>query len=89
MDEATTTSCSKESPEKPSQTIVTLIADLKGTSPTDLTPPLYSAVDPEALDSLFHSSATNDTVTPGHVCFQYCGYEIRVESSDEITITNL
>lgn len=88
MEAATTASYGPQSQEKPSQTIVKLIADLEGTPPTELSPPLYSAIDPEALDSLFHPPTTTESQTRGHVCFSYLGYEIRVEETGEIEITD-
>lgn len=89
MQDPITTSSDEQSHEAPSQAIVTLIADLEGTAPTELQPPLYSVVDPEALDSLFDSSATDESRTPSYTCFRYRGYEIRVEAGGDITITNL
>lgn len=71
--------------EKPSRSIVELIADLEGVDLVELSPPLYSVIDPEALDSLFHSSG--DDVT-GHVDFEYHGYQVRVRSDGEVEIAS-
>jgi len=87
MKAQTTTPSARKSTEKPSQKIVELIADLEGVQPTELTPPLYSVIDPDALDSLFHSSA-DDSGSEGHICFRYRGYLIRVQSNGDIEITN-
>lgn len=68
--------------------IIDLISDLEGVDPVELSPPLYSVIDPKALDTLFRS-ASGDTPHPsGHIQFEYCGYEIRVQSDGEITILN-
>jgi hypothetical protein len=81
-------SATVDAAERPSQVIIDLIADLEGVDPVDLSPPLYSVVDPDALDALFHSSNDNSAQTPGHVYFEYCGYEIRVQSDNEVAILN-
>jgi len=44
-------------------------------------PPLYDAIDPEALASLLESG------TDVTVCFEYCGYRVVVESEPlEVTV---
>ena len=88
MDALTTTPPASTSTEKPSHEIVELIADLEGVQPTELTPPLYSVIDPDALNSLFHSSSADDSRSVGHIRFRYRGYLVRVESSGDIEITN-
>lgn len=89
MEAATQAAFGQQSSEKLSQTIVKLIADLEGTSPAELSPPLYSAIDPEALDSLFHLPTTTESQTQGHVHFTYCEYKIHVEETGEIEITHV
>jgi hypothetical protein len=42
-----------------SETVVTAVAEYKRTDEVDLNPPLYEAVDPEALDTLFRESRGN------------------------------
>lgn len=78
----------KETAENPSTLIIDLIADLQGVDPVELTPPLYSVIDPDALDALFHSSTGDASQTSGHVDFEYCGYEIRIQSDGEVAILN-
>lgn len=74
--------------DQPSETIVRMIADREGISPTDLSPPLYSAIDPEALDSLFDGRTSQEPQPAGSICFRYCGYEIAVERDGDITIAD-
>lgn len=74
--------------EKPSTLIIELIADLEGVDPAELSPPLYSVIDPDALDALFGSSTDDEPQTAGHVDFEYCGYEIRIQSDGEVAILN-
>ena len=62
--------------------IVEKVAEYEGTSPEDLQLPLHSAIDTDALDSLFQGS---DREHPS-VEFTYSGYTIRVDGPDEIAI---
>jgi len=77
-----------EPAEDPSMMIIDLISDLEGVDPVELSPPLYSVIDPEALDALFHSASDDTPQTSGHVQFVYRGYEIRVQNDGEIAILN-
>lgn len=88
MQDTIVTASSSPQTEQPSETIVRLIADHEGVSPVDISPPLYSAVDPDALDSLFGGRASKDSEPAGSICFYYCGYEIEVESDGEISIAD-
>jgi hypothetical protein len=58
---------------------VDLVADAAGVDAVDLDP-LYSSVDPDALDSL---------LGPGvHVAFRYAGFEVTVHGdSRRVTVT--
>lgn len=73
---------------EPSETVIELVADLENVNPVELSPPLYSTVDPDALDSLFPASPSGSPQTAGQVRFQYCGYEIHVRNDGEITVLN-
>lgn len=86
--EAQTPSAEVDATENLSETIVHLIADLEGVDPVELTPPLYSVVDPDALESLFDTPASDTSQPSGYASFHYCGYKIRVDSDGEITILN-
>ncbi|MFA9418170.1 HalOD1 output domain-containing protein [Natrinema sp. HArc-T2] len=77
-----------EPDEDLSMMIIELISDLEGVDPVELSPPLYSVINPEALDALFHSASSDAPQTSGHVQFVYCGYEIRVQSDGEIAVLN-
>lgn len=48
--------------------------------------PLYTAIDPDALDSLF---ASGTDTTNGQVEFQYHGYRVTVESGGCISLTKV
>lgn len=68
-----------ESPSSLSEEILDTLAEETDTGHREL-PPLYDAVDPEALDRLF-ANRENGTVT-----FSFCGYEVTVNQAGEIVI---
>lgn len=63
-----------------SEQIIDHIATLENTDPLEL-PPLFDAVDPDALEALFADHRI------GTVEFPYAGYTVTVEVGDESTIT--
>ncbi|ELY58956.1 HalOD1 output domain-containing protein [Natronolimnohabitans innermongolicus] len=65
--------------------VVERVADLEGTDPLSL-PPLYDAIDPEALDSISQSTA-GGTQTGAAVRFTYCGYDVRVGDDGAIDVS--
>ncbi|THE65666.1 hypothetical protein D8Y22_05650 [Salinadaptatus halalkaliphilus] len=64
-----------------SQTVVEAVAEAEGVRPVELTPPLYDAIDPEALDRLF-----DDSLTVGKVIFNYNDCEISVFSDGYVAV---
>jgi len=48
----------QESDESVSETVIRAVADARNEHPLEMEPRLYDAVDPEALDALFVSTAT-------------------------------
>jgi hypothetical protein len=62
----------------PSEIIVNRIADVNDCDPTEI-PPLYEAIDPDALDSLFlHSSPA--------VQFEYAGHQVTITPNEVILV---
>lgn len=59
------------------------MADAKGVEPTDL-PPLYHAIDPDALDRLF---APGGPRMRGEVSFEMAGCEVVVDGDGQVTAT--
>lgn len=57
------------------EAVVSIVAQEQGRDPLEL-PPLYRAVDPEALDELCAGGGESDV----HVSFSYCDYRVLVES---------
>ncbi|WP_247730693.1 HalOD1 output domain-containing protein [Halovivax limisalsi] len=61
--------------------IVSRVADEAGVEPTDL-PPLYDAIDPEALSRLAESASGPLTVR-----FEFAGYEIRIDEAGDVELS--
>lgn len=66
----------------PSHEIVDAVSSAEGVGPTDL-PPLFEAIDPEALDALFRSDADVE------VTFDYQGYEVTVRDGANVVVRRL
>lgn len=64
-----------------SQAVIDAIAAVEGTRPTELAPPLYDVVDPEALDKVFDGKASL-----GKVVFNYNSYEVRVDADGHVAV---
>lgn len=90
MNQATTT---LESPSighetrNVSEAVVDAVADAKGVSTLDVHPPLYEAIDPDALDELVASMSYLGSESAGHVAFSYSGYEVVVSAGGEVSVT--
>lgn len=65
--------------ESLSRTVIEAVAAREGVEPTELSEPLASAVDPDALDSLFSRGS-------GHVLFTYLDYEVRVTATGDVSL---
>jgi len=67
-----------------SMAVIATLADVLNTDPSDIDP-LYSTVDPDALDTFVqvHNRANGDT----HVRFTHAGYAITVHSYGVVAIT--
>lgn len=65
--------------ENLSRQIVNEVAEVKGVDVTDLSEPLFSVVDPEALDSLFQDST-------GEVSFSYLDCEVTVTHTGDVEV---
>jgi hypothetical protein len=67
-------------------TIVEALATVTGDDPTAL-PPLYDAIDPEAIERLFRSfEDENGHSKPCFVEFTFATYAVTVSSSGELTV---
>lgn len=72
--------------ETVSRAIVEAIADAKGVSPVDLQPPLYEAVDPDALEQFVASVHDRPNTTDLRVTFTYAGHEVTVSGDGDVSI---
>lgn len=65
--------------------IVTEVAARRDAEPTEL-PPLFDAVDPDALAAVFAPTESGTTRT-GRVEFSYAGYDVTIVFDDEPHLT--
>lgn len=70
--------------ESPSMAVVDAVTEAAGVEQTDL-PPLYTVIDPDAVDSFFRSPLGIGSEDAKEIQFEYYGYEVTV-TSDEITV---
>lgn len=70
--------------ERFSTAVVESVAEHVGIDPVDLDPPLYRAIDPDALDELLTSLGTNGQ--EGSVSFSYLGFEITVHNDGTVNL---
>lgn len=68
--------------ERFSTAVVESVAERVGVDPVDLDPPLYRAIDPDALDELLTSLSTNGK--NGSVSFTYLDFEITVRGDGTV-----
>lgn len=67
--------------------IQTAIAARDGTDPSEC-PPLYEAIDPDALDTLF-APLHRGSKRHGKVIFEYCGYEVTVHADRTVELESI
>ncbi|RKD88073.1 HalOD1 output domain-containing protein [Halopiger aswanensis] len=65
--------------------VIAAVAAYEGVEPEEIRAPLHSAVDPEALDTLFQSADGGQGAVS--VEFTYNGYRIQVDGPDAITVS--
>lgn len=70
-----------EPPLSVAERVIDAVSEVEGESPTEITPPLYDVVDPEALDAVSESIGPEATVA-----FEYCGHEVRVDGDGDVSI---
>lgn len=69
--------------------IVRRVAEREGVDPSSLEPPLQQVIDPDALESLFRRPGGRPAALAGSVEFAYNGHEVVVDSSGDVTVTDL
>lgn len=78
--------------ESPSEAVVAAVSAASGAEPladcddaTEVLDPLYSAVDPDALDCIFGATGPGEARTGCRVTFDYHGHEVTVHG-DRVTV---
>ncbi|EMA42955.1 hypothetical protein C446_03601 [Halobiforma nitratireducens JCM 10879] len=66
--------------------MIEAVARKEDISPSELSPPLFSAVEPEALDALVQSDADSDPEQI-EVTFTYLDYVVQVQSGPTVSIS--
>lgn len=74
--------------QRPSERIVELVAELEDVESAEVTPPLYEAVDPDALDDLFDGGYATCT-SADLVSFTYREYDVTVSTEGDETVVEL
>lgn len=72
--------------ETPSMAVVSAVADLTGTEPSELDP-LYETIDPDALNSLFQGSQADGPHARGQVSFSVAGCKVVVHGSHKVVVS--
>lgn len=75
---------SQHASEAVSLEIAEKVAERNGVEPQDLTPPLHSAIDTEALNRLFESTESGSR--EGAVTFEYNGCTVRVVATGSVDV---
>lgn len=70
----------RKTDNNPAMAVLEAIADHAGREPTDLETPLYTALDPDALDRLLDSAATVA------VTFRYDNYVVTIDNDGSVTV---
>lgn len=68
--------------------IIENVAEFKGVDPVDL-PPLYSVLDPDALDALFGPAMNGTKRGGGTIEFTYAQQHIRVHADGRVLISSV
>lgn len=69
-----------------SERVVSAVAEETGSDPQSLEP-LYSAIEPDALDSLFEPNGFGTNRSPTRLSFTYCGCEVVISGDGTVTAT--
>lgn len=72
----------RDTENTPVYAAVSAVAEVDGTDPVEL-PPLYDAIDPEALNALFTSQSHAPVE---RLSFQYAGYEVVVRGNGTVLV---
>lgn len=71
-----------------SERVIDTIATAESVDPVELDP-LYTTIDPDVLDSLFHSqqdSSSEPSAPSAEMRFEYQGYAVRVTAGGQVSV---
>lgn len=68
-----------------SESLIEAVADEKDVDPMELTTPLYSVIDPDALDRIVDSTPSQDPMEV-RVTFQYSDCEVTVYGDGHVSV---
>ncbi|WP_245547743.1 HalOD1 output domain-containing protein [Halovivax ruber] len=84
-----TTTATVASASRPtSLRVVDAVADERGVEPMGLDP-LYEAIDPDSLDSLFPPAPERPEATSRSIAFTFAGYQVTIDGAGAIDVTEL
>ena len=72
--------------DAPSYRVVEMVAQKEGVSPTDLSPPLFRVVDPEALDALVRADADSNA-SQVEIEFTYLDYVVQIRNDSTVSVS--
>jgi hypothetical protein len=75
-----------ETGESASAAVVRLVASYHDDDPATIDPPLYEAIDPDALDALFVDASDQWTRPASRIEFPYCGCEVEVRGDGRVAV---
>lgn len=67
-------------PRTTSEAVLSAVAEREAVREWELEPPLYEAIDPEALDAITQRSG-------GTVVFEYCGYTVTADGNSRVELS--
>ena len=70
----------------PSHRVIETVAQKEGVSPAELSPPLFSAIDPDALNALVQANADSSTGAV-EIQFTYLDYVVRIRNDSTVSIS--
>lgn len=77
-----------DSVDSASEAVISAVATLTGEDPVEM-PPLYTAIDPDALDALFRPTRTGPRRGDRRLEFAFNGHEVTVKSCGVIVVDPL
>lgn len=76
-----------DGPEPLSAAVIAALAEYKGVDPMELDPPLYEAIDPDALDTLDARRGNDTGSAVTYLAFSYDGRTVEVTGDGAVRIS--